>query len=84
MKSLILGAARPSWDPLTTLFAVRGAIGIGCKEEGFGGRNMVVEEGGNLWSMIGGKNMAYLVLDEGEEGRMGELIDELLCATSSR
>ena len=83
-KIMILGVARPSWDPLTTLFAVRGAIGIGCKEEGFGGRNMVVEEGGNLWSMIGGKNMAYLVLDEGEEGRMGELIDELLCATSAR
>ena len=45
---------------------------------------MVVEEGGNLWSMIGGKNMTYLVLEEGEEGRMGEVIDDLLCATASR
>ena len=79
------GVARPSWDPLTTLFAVRGAGGIGCTEEGFGGKNMVGEEGDNLWGEgEGGKNMTYLVLEEGEEIRMGEVIDELLCATSSR
>ena len=82
---MILGVARPSWDPLTTLFAVRGASEIGCKEEGFGGQNMVVEEGANLWSMVNtGKNMTYLVLEEGEEGRMGEVIDDLLCAGASR
>ena len=47
---------------------------------------MVEEGGANLWSMEGNgvKNMTYLVLEEGEEGRMGEVIDDLLCATSSR
>ena len=85
IKILISGVARPSWDPLTTLFAVRGASGIGCKEEGFGGHNLVGEEGDNSWvEEDGGKNMSYLVLEEGEDIRIGEVIDDLLCATSSR
>ena len=70
---------------MTTLFAVRGAGGVGCTEEGFGGQNMVGEEGGNSWvEGDGGKNMTYLVLEEGEDIRMGEVIDDLLCGTSSR
>ena len=84
-KFMISGVARPSWDPLTTLFAVRGAGGIGCKEEGFGGHNLVGEEGGNSWvEGDGGKNMSYLVLEEGEDIRIGDVIDDLLCATSAR
>ena len=46
---------------------------------------MVGEEGGNSWvEGDGGKNMTYLVLEEGEDIRMGEVIDDLLCGTSSR
>ena len=70
---------------MTTLFAVRGASGIGCTEEGLGGQNMVGEEGGNSWvEGDRGKNMTYLVLEEGEAGRVGEVIDSLLCATLAR
>ena len=70
---------------MTTLFAVRGASGIGCTEEGLGGQNKVGEEGDNLWvEGDGGKNMTYLVLEEGEVIRMGEVIDDLFCGTSSR
>lgn len=79
------GVARPSWDPLTTLFAVRGARGIGCREEGVGGQNMVDMEGGNMWGEGETlKNMTYLVLEEGQEIAMGEVIDDLLCKTQRR
>ena len=46
---------------------------------------MVGEEGDNSWvEGDGGKNMTYLVLEEGEDIKMGEVIDGLLCGTTSR
>ena len=40
------------------------------------------EEGGNMWGEEEGlKNMTYLVLEEGQEIVMGEVIDNLLCKT---
>ena len=43
------------------------------------------EEGGNMWGEGETlKNMTYLVLEEGQEIAMGEVIDDLLCKTQRR
>jgi len=72
------GNTRSSWDPLTTLFAVRGASAVGCREEGYGGNNIVEEWGGNHWEQGSETSMSYLVLEE-EEWVVGQAIDDLLC-----
>lgn len=77
------GEARPSWDPLTALVAVRGPEGAGCREEGSGGTNAVGDEGGNSWEEGEGANMSYLVLEE-EPWVMGEAIDDLLCQPTQK
>merc|ERR1712192_136480 len=72
------GNTRSSWDPLTTLFAVRGASAVGCREEGYGGNNIVEDWGGNHWQQGSETSMSYLVLEE-EEWVVGQAIDDLLC-----
>ena len=71
---------RNSWDPLTTLYAVRGAAAVSCEEFGIGGRNEVKEDGSNFW--VEGEreisNQSYLVLGDAEAA--GDAIDELLCS----
>ena len=43
------------------------------------------EEGENMWGEGDTlKNMTYLVLEEGQEIAMGEVIDDLLCKTQRR
>ena len=70
---------RNSWDPLTTLYAVRGAAAVSCEEVGQGGRNEVREDGSNFWveEDQGVSNQSYLLLRDAEAA--GEAIDELLC-----
>ena len=69
---------RNSWDPLTTLYAVRGAAAISCEETGEGERNEVNEDGSNYWVDEEASNQVYLVLKDAEAA--GNAIDELLCA----
>ena len=72
------GNSRSSWDPLTTLYAVRGLQAVGCREEGWGGSNVVTQDGTNWWQDGEGSNQTYLVL-EAEPWVVGEAIDHLLC-----
>jgi len=71
---------RHSWDPLTTIFAVRGAAAVSCEEVGQGGRNEVMEDGSNFWMEEDQdvSNQSYLLLIDAEAA--GDAIDELLCA----
>jgi len=73
------GNTRSSWDPLTTLYAVRGLEAVGCREEGLGGTNVVGEYGDNWWNYGQGSNQSYLVLEK-EPWEIGAAIDELLCS----
>ena len=59
------GINRPSWDPLTLVAAVRGAVGVSCQETGQGGFNEVDEEGNNVWieEVFLGSNQTYLLLN---------------------
>ena len=80
-------ADRPSWDPLTTVYAVRGAAAVSCEEVGQGGRNEVREDGSNFWveDDQDESNQSYLLVMDAEAA--GDAIDDLLCsppACSSR
>jgi len=72
------GENRYSWDPLTLLFAVRGAEAVGCVEVGQRGNNVVSEDGFNWWEEGDESNQTYLVMEEPDVA--GKAIDELLCA----
>ena len=79
---------RQSWDPATTLFAVRGA-GTFWSERATG-YNVVLPNGGNAWVDDGkSHNRSYLVLQPGEptgdpgwssKRLVAKAIDDLLCA----
>jgi inosine-uridine nucleoside N-ribohydrolase len=49
---------RPSWDPLTVLYAVRGLRDYWQAETG--GQNVIKEDGSNTWQPGAGRNHAYL------------------------
>ena len=72
---------RSSWDPLTTIFAVRGAAAVSCEEVGQGGRNEVDDDGANRWVDDENSSQSYLLLVDQEAA--GLAIDELLCAPPS-
>ena len=71
---------RNSWDPLTTLYAVRGAAAVSYEEVGQGGRNEVRENGSNVWIEEDQEvaNQSYLRLIDAAAA--GLAIDELLCS----
>ena len=75
------GRNRFSWDPLTTLVAVRGAsaASIGVHEcVDCNGHNVVnATSGDNEWHSGQWANQTYLVLDDGEKA--GAILDSLLC-----
>ena len=72
--------SRFSWDPLTTLIAVRGVTAGNCSIACNTGKNNVDSETGeNTWVDQGGSdgNQSYLSLSDGLGA--GKSIDELLC-----
>ena len=72
---------RYSWDPVTTLYAVRGLAAINSTEAGRGGRNDVDSEGNNKWVQSSdSSSQSYLVLAQGAEGDLGRTLDALYCA----
>ena len=70
---------RCSWDPLTTLIAVRGAEGGGCAEcSDCVGRNSVDPNyGSNYWIFGEQSNQTYLVLEDIQAAE--DAINSLLC-----
>ena len=80
-----VGKGRFSWDPLTTLMAVRGAAGVACTACGQGecaGANSVnASTGANHWVHGAPTNSSYLLLRDAHAASAA--IDELLCESSS-
>ena len=70
---------RCSWDPLTTLIAVRGAMAGGCSEcSDCHGRNYVDPNSGfNMWIFGKQSNQTYLVLQDNKVAE--DAINNLLC-----
>jgi len=77
---------RMSWDPLSVLFAVRGAQGF-FGIHAIGHNSLNVSDGSNAWSDAtppkAGKNgdQAYLKLIDGAQSPMAAMINELVCAS---
>ena len=73
------GNNHDSWDPLTTLYAVRGAQAVGCTETSLSlGHNVVNgTTGANHWSAPGDRNQQYLLLNDAQTA--ADAINELLC-----
>ncbi|KAL1519686.1 hypothetical protein AB1Y20_023196 [Prymnesium parvum] len=76
--------SRYSWDPLTTLAAVRGVHAASCREcKGCDGFNMVNgTTGDNSWSRGTATNQSYLVLTDAKAA--GEMLDQLMCQPPKR
>lgn len=73
------GRSRYSWDPLTTLIAVRGAEAGGCVVAQSNGTNVVnASTGRNAWASGPPANQSYLALRDANSA--GDAIDALLCA----
>ena len=73
--------SRFSWDPLTTLAAVRGAAGAHCSHcTNCTGHNVIDQDTGlNSWAGGGRAGLQkYLVLDDATAA--SDALDELLCA----
>ena len=72
---------RFSWDPLTTLIAVRGTAAGGCAECGNcdGANSVNAFTGGNKWILGAKSNQSYLVLQDAEVAE--NAINSLLCQT---
>ena len=70
---------RFSWDPLTTLVAVRGAAAANCSEcTDCDGRNVIdPNTGSNRWVSGPPSNQTYLVLHDGQA--VSETLNALLC-----
>lgn len=74
--------ARPSWDPLTTLVAVRGAEAAylaHCKN--CDGKNFAWSDGSNEWRSGPRTNQTYLTIKDGDEGKAANELDKLFCQT---
>jgi inosine-uridine nucleoside N-ribohydrolase len=71
--------SRCSWDPLTTLVAVRGAAAASCAEcTNCDGRNVIdPNTGENKWVSGPNANQTYLLLNDAKAA--GETLDALLC-----
>jgi hypothetical protein len=74
--------SRYSWDPLTTLVAVRGAAAASTAPcEHCDGANVVSpKDGSNAWRSGPWANQTYLVLQD--KAKAGEALDALLCERS--
>ena len=72
---------RFSWDPFTTLIAVRGTAAGGCAECGNcdGANSVNAFTGGNKWILGAKSNQSYLVLQDAEVAE--NAINSLLCQT---
>ena len=79
------GRSRFSWDPLTTLMAVRGPEAVACRACATGpcaGVNSVdAASGRNAWKHGPPSNQSYLLLSDSHAA--GRAIDELLCEPPS-
>jgi hypothetical protein len=76
---------RCSWDPLTTLVAVRGASASasGVREcEQCDGENVVTSGGNNHWAPGPPSNQSYLVLEDARKA--AAVLDHLLCQPPAR
>ena len=72
------GKSRFSWDPLTTLVAVRGPAAAACSYSDEGGRNTVdAATGTNKWVDGPPTNQTFLLLHNATAA--GAAINELLC-----
>jgi len=73
------GQSRYSWDPLSTLVAVRGTKGAHCSEctDCDGVNEVDSRNGDNSWKMGATSSQSYLVLDDAKAA--GDAIDQLLC-----
>lgn len=72
------GNTRPSWDPLTTLIAVRGVKAGGCSLcTNCDGKNSVDKNGGNKWISGQPSNQSYLILDDGDYA--AKIMNDLMC-----
>ena len=73
------GKSRFSWDPLTTVAAVRGAAGVGCTEcTNCDGVNKVdPATGNNEWVPGPKSNQTYLILHDAKAA--SNTIDTLVC-----
>ena len=70
--------SRFSWDPLTTLIAVRGAAAGSCEESTLDGKNSIdPTTGDNTWISGVHSNQTFLVLKDGKAA--GDALDALLC-----
>ena len=69
---------RPSWDPLTTLVAVRGAAAVHLGT-GVDGMNSADNRGGNRWQPGPRSNQTYLTVQSIKLGAAAAEVDKLLC-----
>jgi len=71
--------SRYSWDPLTTLVAVRGAAAASCSEcTDCDGKNVIdPNTGSNQWVRGAKTNQTYLILHDAKKA--GDTLDALLC-----
>lgn len=71
--------SRFSWDPLTTLVAVRGATGANCSEctDCDGINHVDGNTGDNNWVNGSSSNQTYLILHDAKAA--GNALDKLLC-----
>lgn len=78
------GNTRPSWDPLTTLVAVRGSAAAACSEcSDCAGKNSVDPiSGKNTWLPGQPTNQTYLILNDADAA--AENLNKLLCAAPVR
>lgn len=69
----------PSWDAVTTLYAVRGTEFWGTRHRG--GHNVVSDEdGSNEWVEGVPTEQSYLLVSAGKAVQLADEIDKLLCA----
>jgi hypothetical protein len=75
---------RFSWDPMTTLLAVRGPAAVGCAEcSNCDGHNTIdPQHGNNRWVRGAKTNQSYVVLKDAKFAE--EAIDGLLCQAPKR
>jgi len=71
---------RPSWDPVTTLYAVHGTQQWGERQRG--GHNEVNgTDGSNAWINGPPTHQSYLALKPGKEHALAKEIDDMLCSS---
>lgn len=71
---------RSSWDPITVMIAVRGAVGVYCKETGAGGHMTVDESGRETWHDGSGANQSRVeYAGPGAQEAISFELNQLLC-----